>query len=182
MDIGIFNDFELYEKASEKLINKFEGKVPEQLIEVWKQYGFGSILNGYLKIVNPDEFHPLLEEVYIRSKEALVLFTTSMGDLLIWEDNKYLLLLNFRRGKMQDISSGFEFFFSDLEDDSSLQNDLDWLPYPDAIEKYGKPAFDECFGYVPLLGLGGSEKIENLEKVKLIENIYLNTQFTSLVE
>jgi len=27
---------------------------------------------------------------------------------------------------------------------------------------------DECFGYVPLLGLGGTEKVENLQKVRLL--------------
>jgi hypothetical protein len=35
---------------------------------------------------------------------------------------------------------------------------------------------------VPLLGLGGPEKIENLSKVKLIEHIYLITQFMGQIE
>ncbi|MFB0844497.1 T6SS immunity protein Tdi1 domain-containing protein [Paenibacillus oleatilyticus] len=178
----IFNDFLLHEIASEKLINQYKDRVPEQLINVWKNYGFGTILNGYLKIVNPDMYRSLLEGVYVRSQESLVIFTTSMGDLLVWEDNKYLLLLNFRKGKMQGISSGFDYFFSDLEDQASLQDDLDWLPYPDARKKYGEVGFDECFGYAPILGLGGAEKVENLKKVKIIEHIYLITQFMGSIE
>jgi len=60
-----------------------------------------------------------------------------MGDIIVWEDNKYLILLNFRRGKIKGISSGFKYiFFSDLEDVSFLEDNLDWNPYPEAIKKY----------------------------------------------
>lgn len=178
----IFNDFIFEEKVSERIINTYRGSIPEELLEVWIKYGFGSILNGYLKIVNPEKFQ-ILDDVYVENKNAIVLFTTSMGDLIIWEDNKYLKLLNFRRGKIKVISSGFEFFFSDLkEDESFYQDDLDWLPYPEAVARYGVPEFDECFAYVPILGIGGPEKVENLSKVKLIEHIYIITQFMGPIE
>ncbi|MGW8429069.1 hypothetical protein ACWGJQ_27115 [Peribacillus simplex] len=36
------------------------------MTEIWRQYGFGSILKGYLKLVNPDVFEELLKDVYIR--------------------------------------------------------------------------------------------------------------------
>ncbi len=38
------------------------------------------------------------------------------------------------------------------------------------------PAYEECFGYTPLLGLTGkkkAEEVENLKKVKLKEHILL---------
>ena len=70
----------------------------------------------------------------------------------------------------------------DLDDESFLDEELDWNPYPEAVNKYGQPAFNECFGYVPLLGLGGPEKVENLSKVKLVEHIYLITQFMGQIE
>lgn len=182
MITSVFKDFILHKEVSEVSINKFKDKVPEQLIKAWREYGFGSILNGYLKIVNPEEFQSLLEDVYARSKNSVVLFATSMGDLIIWEDNKYLLLLNFRRGTMKGISSGFDYFFEDLEDVSTLEKDLDWLPYPVAIKRYASLLFDECYGYVPILGLGGEEKVDNLKKVKLIEHIYLIAQFMGPIE
>jgi hypothetical protein len=50
------------------------------------------------------------------------------------------------------------------------------------VKKYETPAFDECFGYVPLLGLGGVEKIDNIRKVKLKEHIYLITEFMGNLE
>ncbi|WP_297980895.1 T6SS immunity protein Tdi1 domain-containing protein [uncultured Oscillibacter sp.] len=43
--------------------------------------------------------------------------------------------------------------------------------------KNGGPLqFDECFGYTPLLGLGGSRKVDNLRKVKITEHIDLITE------
>ncbi len=178
----IFEDFLLKEKVPEDVIANYTGKIPEAILEIWKQYGFGSILGGYLKFINPDEFQPILKDVYVRNQDSIALFTTSMGDIIVWEDNKYLILLNFRKGKMKGISSGFKYFFSDLEDKSFLEENLDWNPYPEAIKKYGQPEFNECFGYVPLLGLGGPEKVENLRKVKLVEHIYLITQFMGQIE
>ncbi|HBF37740.1 MAG TPA: hypothetical protein DDW50_10500 [Firmicutes bacterium] len=175
-------DFIREAKPSEELINKYTMKIPELLLEIWKQYGFGNTLNGYLKIVNPDLFQAILKNVYVRNESAIVLFVTSMGDFIVWEDNKYLILLNFRRGRIKGISSGFKFFFSDLEDEAFYQDTLDWLPYPEAVGKLGKPKYDECFGYVPILGLGGLEKVENLSKVKLIEHIYLINQLMGTIK
>lgn len=50
------------------------------------------------------------------------------------------------------------------------------------ISIYGKLNYDECFGYVPLLGLGGPEKVENLQKVKIREHIELISQLVGRIE
>lgn len=102
-----------------------------------------------------------------------------MGDIIVWEKDKYVNLLNFRKGYVNVVSSGFEFFFDDLKDNDLKDNDfmndeLMWQPYPEAISKYSATNYDECFGYTPLLGLGGAEKVENLKKVKLKEHIFMN--------
>ena len=54
--------------------------------------------------------------------------------------------------------------------------------YNKAIQKYGEPAYDECFGYVPLLGLGGKDTVDNLKKVKLKEHIYIINDLVGPVE
>lgn len=82
MSTNIFDNFKLFEKAQAETINNFNGYIPEQVLEVWNKYGFGSILNGYLNIVNPEKYKELLKDVYVRNEDALVLFTTSMGILL----------------------------------------------------------------------------------------------------
>ena len=41
------------------------------------------------------------------------------------------------------------------------------------VAKYGKLAYDECFGFVPLLALGGFKDVDHMDKVKVLEHIYL---------
>ena len=45
-----------------------------------------------------------------------------------------------------------------------------------AIEKYGSLNYDECYTFVPALALGGDEKIGNLQKVKIKENLEILAQ------
>ena len=63
MPNDIFGDFILEEKVSDKIIDIYNRNIPEKVLEVWRKYGFGSILNGYLKIVNPEEFQVLLDHL-----------------------------------------------------------------------------------------------------------------------
>ncbi|WP_091013839.1 T6SS immunity protein Tdi1 domain-containing protein [Paenibacillus amylolyticus] len=163
------------------IIEKYRSRIPVELIEVWKEYGMGSLSNGYLKIINPDQYLELLQDTYSRAKLAIPLFTTAMGDILIWEDG-YLMALNFRKHEVNVIGKNFKYFFGDISDEYFLNKALDWSPYLEAFEKYGEPAYDECFGYVPLLGLGGAEKVENLKKVKFIEHIYIINHFMGPME
>lgn len=176
-----FKDFMLQEKAAINVIEKYKDKVPAEVTELWENYGFGSIHNGYLRIINPEDYQEILKDTYRRYKEAIPLFTTAMGDILVWEDN-YLLSLNYRKHEVDVVAKKFKFFFWDIFDDYYLCNALNWRPYPDALKQYGSPAFDECFGYAPLLGLGGTEKVENLKKVKLMEHIYLITECMGIIE
>lgn len=182
MSNKIFDDFTFKERTPEEVIQRYSGKLPEEILGIWHQYGFGSFLNGYLKFINPAQYVELLKEVYVRSEQAVPVAVTSMGDIFVWEKSRYLNLLNFRKMRVDVICAGFAFFLEDLNDISFLEEELSWEPYPEAVEIYGQPAFDECFGYVPLLGLGGTEKVENLKKVKVMEHIYLTAQFFGPLE
>lgn len=172
-----FENFLKHHTVDERIILKYKDKLPGELIEVWYKYGFGTLLNGFLKLINPDEYLDILERCYRRYEQAIPIFTTSMGDIIVWEKDKYVNLLNFRKGLVHIVSSGFNFFFDDLKDNDFINDELRWEPYPKAYSKYGRPDYDECFGYTPLLGLGGSEKVENLKKVKIREHILIITEF-----
>lgn len=53
--------------------------------------------------------------------------------------------------------------------------------YKEAVKKPGKLEHDESFGYVPLLGLGGPETVEHLQKVKTREHIEIITQLVGKI-
>lgn len=182
MQFNVFNDFVIQERVAQEVVDEYEGRLPEQLITAWKEYGFGTILNGYIKIINPKMYDEILKETYFRSAESIPIMITGFGDIITWEKNKYVGVVKYRKSRVNIVSASFKYFFQNLLEDCFLEEDLEWNPYTEAINNYGKLEYDECFGYVPLLGLGGSEKVENIKKVKIREHIELITQLVGKIE
>ena len=58
----VFENFRMNCKASDEIISKYESILPKEILNVWKEYGFGTILDGYLKIINPDEYSEILDK------------------------------------------------------------------------------------------------------------------------
>ncbi|MFA9457723.1 T6SS immunity protein Tdi1 domain-containing protein [Halalkalibacter sp. AB-rgal2] len=177
----ILSDFKFDSMVPNELIERYKNQIPTEIIDLWQDYGFGTFMNGYLKSINPEEFSDVLYESSQRYRDSIVLFTTSMGDLVVWADG-YVRLLNYRYGVLKTLMPNFLFFFKSLDSEKFKSEYLKWRPYPEAVEKHGEVSYDECFGYTPLLGLGGAEKVENLKKVKLKEHIMIITEFMGPIE
>lgn len=170
------SDFQLIQKPESSLVEKYQSLLPEKLIQLWQEHGFGSIVDGYLKIINPDDLQDSLQELYSPVyKNPIVMFATGMSDLIIWE-NSYTVLVNCRHRSSKVIESGFKYFMEDIYDRAFIDEELKGEHYFQAKKRLGEIAFDECYGYMPLLGLGGSEKVENLQKVKIKEHVSIVAQ------
>lgn len=180
--MSIFDDFIKETGVPCEIVKKYSGILPEELIDVWQKYGFGSIINGYLKIINPEEYTDILKNSYFRADVAVPIFVTGFGDIVTWEENEYVCIIRYRRGTFDIILKKFKFFFGNMVDEEFLKMYFDIQKYNEAVTKYGNIKFDECFGYVPLLGLGGSEKVDNLKVVKTREHIELITQLVGRIE
>lgn len=173
----IFDDFILHQKSNDNIVKEYITKVPDELIEIWKNYGFGSIKSGYLKIVNPTEWLNVLTESYYVDKEAIPIFVTGMGDIIVIDSKGYFMLINYRKRMIKGVGKSFKTFFMMLGSAPMLDELFFWNTYLEAVEMYGTLEYDECFGYVPLLGIGGAERIDNLQKVKIKEHIQIITEF-----
>src|SRR5699024_12786951 len=108
-------DFKLCNKVSTEIIEKYKNRVPNEMIDLWSNYGFGTFMQGYFKSVNTDEFKLILEESSQRYKHAIVLFATVMEDLIIWSD-VYVRLLNYRHVIIKTIMYTLEFYFQNMND------------------------------------------------------------------
>ena len=54
--------------------------------------------------------------------------------------------------------------------DTGFTDDYFELPlYQEAVEKHGELDYTQCFGFVPLLALGGFKDVDHLDKVKILE-------------
>jgi hypothetical protein len=176
------DNFQFELAPGNELVEKYSSLLPEKLISFWQEHGFGTIADGYLKVVNPDDYEPSLREIYSPVyKNPVVMFITGLSDLIIWENN-YTILLDLRHGTSKVLESGFKYFFEDIYDADYINDDLEGANYFSAQKQSGLIAFDECYGYVPLLGLGGPEKANNLKKVKIKEHISLVAQALGKIE
>ncbi|WP_144697492.1 T6SS immunity protein Tdi1 domain-containing protein [Fictibacillus phosphorivorans] len=184
--MDIFKDFKKVSEVEEYTINKYKDMLPEELIAAWKTYGYGTFMNGYLKIINPDEYKSIVNDSYLRSEGTTPIFTTSMGDVILFEKDEnqesYIVTINYRKGNTKVVASKYSLFLRFLEEKTFKNKALDWSPYPEAIEKYKEPEYEYCFGYTPLLGLGGEEKVDHLKKVNLKEHILIINEFMGPVE
>ncbi|WP_214226659.1 T6SS immunity protein Tdi1 domain-containing protein [Pedobacter sp. B4-66] len=163
---------------TEDVLNSFKGKLPAQLTDFWKAYGFGIFMKGYLKVVDPSEYQQAFDEAYDNKNSEIVFGVTAFGDFLTWTGDA-IRAVYFKNGGDSIIESGddLEWFFDmDLADEGFLRDNLDDRNYLPAKEMLGELEFDECYGFVPLIGLGGAGKVDHLERVKIKEHISIIAQ------
>lgn len=114
MNDDLFKEYKIKSKVDRKIINKYKKTIPSELISVWESYGFGSLLGGYLKIINPDEYQAIINMSYFRANVSIPIFATAFGDIINWEENKYIRMIKYKNGTFKGISSGFDFFWEDV--------------------------------------------------------------------
>lgn len=182
MNYKVLNDFKHVQTMSKEEISEYKDKLPEELLNVWRDYGLGTFLNGYIKVIDPKTYQGILEDSYFRGGFSIPIMVNGFGDVVTWEKNQYLGIVKYRKSQFDVISFGSEFFFDDLANDFYLNKYFNIQQYEEAYLKYGELKFNECFGYVPLLGLGGPEDVDHLQKVRIIEHIALITQLLGKIE
>ena len=171
MDFTMMKNFDLEEKVSSESMLKYQDKVPKELIEIWKNYGFGSFMDGYLRIINPDDYIELLNNSYFRANVSIPIMVTAFGDIVTWEEQRYVGIIDYRHGINNTMAAGFEIFLMILKEHTFQKRFFDLELYKDAFEQYGKLNYNECFGFVPLIAIGGTESVKNIKKVKIREYI-----------
>lgn len=174
----ILKDFVKIAEVNESLIQKYKELLPSEIITIWKEYGFGTFRNGYFKVINPDDYKALLESSYFMGNVSIPIFATAFGDLLIWQKNRFVSIVKYRYSDFDVITEGLEYFHETILDDELADEFYTFQKYEKAVKKYGFLEYDECFGYVPLLAMGGRESVNNIKKVKIKEHIALIADLT----
>ena len=178
----MLRDFKKEKEMPKEIIEKYKGQVPDEVIEIWKNYGLGSFLNGYLRVINPDDYKELVEETYFRGKESIPLFVTAFADVITWQENRYIGIIFYKEEDFDIMASGMDFFFSDIYTEESFRKEFfDLKLYEKAVKRYGELEYNQSFCFVPLLGLGGKKSVDNLDKGDTLTHIYLITELVGKV-
>jgi len=181
MRFDVLNDLRFHSAVPTEVIEKYKNRIPPELLEIWMEYGYGSFADGYIKIINPDEYIQVLERSYFNAHESIPILLTGFADVITWQKGKYVALVKYRKSKAPLYPFRFDDFIMDF-DDPDTSEFLDNSQYSEAISLLGELEYDECFGYVPLLALGGSEKVEKLQKMKAIQHIEMITELVGRIE
>ena len=159
-----------------KKIYQGQSYFPEEMIWIWENMGFGVYEDGFLQIVNPDEYEFVFEYIDKLLEPTVVWGVTALGNLLVWEgnDNWTIAPDEGNRYSFIDVnelkdsvdSSRVDVFLNILvNDEEDLTEDFAAKPYLQIKGKLPKLEYGQCYGYVPALVLGGAKSNKNLKVV-----------------
>ena len=162
----------------EKYKKMYQGQsyFPEELIWIWENMGFGVYEDGFLQIVNPDEYEFVFEYIDKLLEPTVVWGVTALGDLLVWEgnDNWTIAPDEGNRIDLIDVSNLDNKVLGGaidvdlnilLGDEDDLIDFYNAKPYLQIKGKLPKLEYGQCYGYVPALALGGTKSNKNLKVV-----------------
>ena len=162
----------------EKYKNMYQGQsyFPEELIWIWENMGFSVYEDGFLQIVNPDEYEFVFEYIDKLLEPTVVWGVTALGDLLVWEgnDNWTIAPDEGNRIDLIDVSNLDNKVLGGaidvdlnilLGDEDDLIDFYNAKPYLQIKGKLPKLEYGQCYGYVPALALGGTKSNKNLKVV-----------------
>lgn len=161
----------------QEVINKYSNILPDALIDIWKSMGFGIYEDGFLQLVNPDEFEFAFDYIDKLLEPSIIFAVTALGDLLIWEGNQNWTIapdegnrvkqIDMRKCKSRVIGEMTFVLNRVLGDDYGI-SDKDFFASKPFLEIKGKVpelSYGQCYGYVPALVLGGKAANKNLQVV-----------------
>ncbi len=175
-------------------IDRYRGKLPEQLLTYWEEHGWTGYADGLLWTVDPQEYEPVVD--------------AWIGDTKFMEEDTYHL---FARGAFGNIyfigeRSGnglhivapdsimmkpsppplnrdraiLAFFGAQNRGANNLSDVNGERLFTPALSKLGRLKHDEMYGFVPALALGGPATLDHLQKVKAVEHLVLLAQLGEL--
>lgn len=158
---------------------KYRNKLPNSMIEFWKQNGIGIILNGYFQFCEPARYSPILAQIFendpdLKHDRTHAIGFGAFGKLLCWnEDFKHVIV---------DLINGYVSCRGLINSDKAVSDDADMTSqlmtldeafldeynakatklFKPALSKLGKVEMGQIYGFKPILALGGFRSLDNL--------------------
>ena len=180
--------------VSKSSIEKNRGKLPDQLLQYWNEYGWCGYGNGLIWIVDPDEYAPVvdawLEGTPFEGRDSYhTIAVSAFGELFLWGETTGLAIsisslwgMIFPGDESAGVAEGkgdlmIRGFFVGLDKDMLDESDDAERPLFDrAVKKLGVLNAGQMYGLVPALALGGSCDLKHLEKVDAVTHLIMLAQ------
>lgn len=156
--------------VSEETIERYKDIVPESLVQLWKQHGFGKYNNGLIELVDPAQYQELLEMWLGKKVDNYVpIMISAFGDLYYYRkltpEAEDVCVLYPQYKKIENVIWSLDGFFNEtLTDDDFIGERLSEDYFNEALEQLGLLEQDETYIYKLAFALGGAEDVSNLDK------------------
>ncbi|HFQ4801914.1 TPA: GAD-like domain-containing protein [Vibrio vulnificus] len=178
--------------ASQTDIEKYRGKLPEQLLEYWKILGFSGFSDGLFWLTNPAEYQDILDRfledtLFEQQDVYYVIARNAWGELQLYgektgnslEISPHLNWITNENGNENEIKSGnanqaIKDFIA-LQDPERLdiENNQGKPMFPATLKKHGALNANEVYGFAPFLFAGGEKKVSNIVKCDIFAHLNL---------
>ncbi|WDY59601.1 GAD-like domain-containing protein [Pseudomonas sp. PSKL.D1] len=168
-------------------VEHYQGKLPNQLLEYWKEHGWCGYGGGLFWLVDPREYEGVVDAwVGGNSHDTYHLIARSaFGELYLWGE---------KTGSMLTIAAYHSRYFisapssTDEERDNKIQSLLMWAMtenigldlFDEARETLGDLQANEMYGFVPALMLGGSATLDRLQRLDAEVHLIILSQLANL--
>lgn len=183
-------------------IERYRGRVPDSLLRIWQDYGWGSWSNGVLWMCDPEFLRPIMHALFNGDPEfdpetVIPYAYDGFGDLYIYlgsgKQFHYKILFNsgskdYLKEWGQEphqtftLSENFIYcFYGNLSNTNNFGDFLNNHKYenfmPELIKRYGELEPGEVYGFVPALPLGGSMSINNIQRMPILSYLSFLIEF-----
>ncbi|QBP77091.1 DUF1851 domain-containing protein [Herbaspirillum huttiense] len=177
-------------------LEKWRGKLPDQLLRYWEQEGWCEFSNGLFCTVDPDDYEDIVDEwladTGLDEIDAFhVIARTAFGTLYLCGENTgcsvtircalnmiSALQNGLKEKNKEELDFSIRFFFAyskpaqlDIKDESGQPL------FERARAKLGPLETHEIYGFEPAIVLGGKILLENLAKVNANVHLTILRQF-----
>lgn len=182
--LHMFNPGNNLIKPDKELIEQFESLLPIEIINLWKNYGFGEYGDGIIRIINPKDYMEILYKWLGKIDYTRIpIIIDAFGDIFYYRSLENgandISVIDVHYGEIKVCTYSYQEFFESFIIDNDLSDIyLRRSLYKESIDKFGKLSMNEIFWFVPAIKTLGYEHIDFIMKDKCIncEN-YLFDQY-----
>lgn len=176
-------DFVPHAPVPVEIIEEYRGRVPDELVEIWEQYGYGTFGEGFLRIIDPKLYEAEVGDCIGKTQGdgvAIPVMVTGLGDLVTWEPSLGFVVIQYRLVNTYGLGSKVRGILRLIEDELLLSR-LKAEVFSDAVAAHGGLPYDQSFIFVPLLSMGGKAKVESLHKRETIASIQVAVDLQGVI-
>lgn len=152
--------------------------VPQDMREALDKKKETAYNKGFVSLINPADYNDVFAMWNLEPDDCFPFLKFAFGHLIFFHDTKFRVLdpiNNFIEIIGDD--DDFDYVMDKLlVNEDMLKENFLMDYYFKTVDKLGAPAPDECYAFVPPLGMGGDKDIDNIQKVKYKEQLIILSQ------